>query len=630
MKIKLLITVFTGLLGVMVMGFYPETRLPVKKIRFPYMQQGLTERAAAAHLLSRFTYGATPGQVDEVVKMGLENWFVHQLNADMPDDSLNKRLSVYDALNYTNREVTDKFPARGDLYRMAVADGVVSKDSLYVAKDKRSFNRTMQAYMAAKGLRNEQELYRQFFDQKILRATYSNNQLREVMTDFWFNHFNVSFAKNGPGRYIPSYERDVIRPNVFGKFDKLLLATAQSPAMLYYLDNANSVGVQPAKNAVIKPVDTSRKAMPLKRIVRKNISGLNENYAREVMELHTLGVDGGYTQTDVTQAAKVLTGWTVYSFNPNDGIRKQYAKLGEDKMRQLGYVRDSDFVFVPNRHDKGEKMVLGHHFDANGGYDEGVTLLEMLAHHPSAAKFISRKIAVRFVSDNPPASLIAKMSRAFTEHDGDIREVLIAMVSAPEFWGAQSLRQKTKSPFELAISSLRALNADIKQPAPIYNWVSRMGERLYYYLAPTGFPDRGVYWINTGSLLSRMNFGLALATHRIPGVNFNLAALNNKHEPESPEAALAIYGKLFMPGRDLTTTVKRLSPLLSQTDLALTVNNAANNTPVKTANMVGNTDKAMANEPGKVYAAVSQKQNSNAILNQVVGIIIGSPEFQRR
>ncbi|OCX53263.1 hypothetical protein BEL04_02865 [Mucilaginibacter sp. PPCGB 2223] len=656
---------FIGACAILFSSFFASTALSTKKIKLAYKSAGLTDRQAAAHLLSRFTYGATPGEIDAVIKMGLENWLQHQLNADLPDDSLNNRLKLYDALNYTNEQVVDVFPERGAMYRNAVKAGYVSKDSLYVAKDKKAFNARIQVFMQVKGYRPEQELLTQFESQKILRATYGNNQLQEVLTEFWFNHFNVSFAKNGPGKYIPAYERDVIRPHVFGKFDELLLGTAKSPAMLFYLDNFNSVGPPPERkqpqiapqpqeiatnNMMLMDMPDSAKKKLLtpapQPLVRRNVSGLNENYAREVMELHTLGVDGGYTQSDVTQAARVLTGWTYFPEGEdnvnNNGIRKQFIKQGDEVMAEQGYMHDGDFLFNPTRHDKGEKTVLGHHFGKNGGYQEGVDLLEMLAHHPSTAKFISRKLAVRFVSDNPPQSLLDKMSKSFMEHDGDIKEVLITMVSSPEFWSKDALREKTKSPFELAVSSMRALNADIKQPMQVYNWVGRMGERLYYYLAPTGFPDRGTYWINTGSLLNRMNFGLALTTGRIPGVTVNLAALNNNHEPESPEAALAIYSKLVMPERNLDKTIQRLTPLLNQPDLAATVNNAAANTiPAQAANKPAVTNPMMSDnmmqqnvqpkDPARIYArAQIQPAANNTMLAQVVGIIIGSPEYQRR
>jgi len=545
--------------------------------RFPWAKAGLTERQAAAHLISRFTYGARPGQVDSVVRMGLENWFAKQLVGLLPDDSLEERLSRYDALELSNEQVANTYPRNGQVVRMAIQDGVINKDS--VKTDRKEYREMLQAYMAEKGLKQEQDLFRQMFCQKVLRATYSENQLREVMTDFWFNHFNVSLTKNACAGFIPAYERDVIRPNALGRFAELLLKTAKSPAMLYYLDNFQSSG--PPK-------------------------GLNENYAREVMELHTLGVDGGYTQQDVTEAARVLTGWGVYPMGQfaRGGGGAQLAKYTDAQIAQRGFVHDGDFFFNSNRHDKGEKTVLGQVFPAGGGYEEGVTLLGLLAHQPATARFVCRKIAVRFVSDDPPASLVEKMAETFLEKNGDIRQVLLTMVQSLEFWSPAALREKTKSPFELAIGAVRALNGDIQQPLPLFNWVTRMGEKKYYYQAPTGFPDRGTYWINTGSLLNRMNFGLALAAGRVAGVQIDLLALNNGHEPESAMAALTVYGRLLLPERDLAATEKRLTPLLADPGLAQKVNAAA----------------------GDGIAMVQDR----GMLAQAVGIIIGSPEFQRR
>jgi uncharacterized protein (DUF1800 family) len=501
------------------------TRLPL--FRFPYRQAGLTERQAAAHLLSRFTYGATPGQVDAVVQQGLENWWAQQLGADLPDDSLEGLIRPYDALQLTNEQVVNEYPRFGQVARMAIRDGVVNKDS--VKTDRKEYREMVREYMTEKGYKPEQDLFRQFICQKILRAAYSNNQLQEVMTDFWFNHFNVSITKNDCAEFIPAYERDVIRPNSLGKFGDLLLKTAKSPAMLYYLDNFSSAaplpdGQQMEDSAVTMAIagkGADSETVAQVRQFRKS-RGLNENYAREVMELHTLGVDGGYTQQDVTQAARVLTGWTVYPMNEN--AKRFITRFNPDQLARRGFVHEGDFLFNANRHDKGEKTVLGHVFPAGGGYEEGVELMQMLAHHPSTARFICRKIAVRFVSDDPPQSLIDKMAKTFLEKDGDIRQVLITMVTAPEFWSPAAIREKTKSPFELAIGAVRSLRAEIDQPYPLYTWITRMGEKKYYYQAPTGFPDKGAYWINTGSLMNRMNFGLALATGRVPGVRVDLAA----------------------------------------------------------------------------------------------------------
>ncbi|MEO6521038.1 MAG: DUF1800 domain-containing protein [Mucilaginibacter sp.] len=642
--------------GFMLSSFFSGPKLAVKNFSFPYKQAGLTERQAAAHLLNRFTYGATPGQIDAVVKIGLEKWFTQQLEAKMNDDSLNKVLDQYPDLKLSNTQIAEIFPRGGAVARMAIKDGVINKDSIGNAVNKKEYRTQLADYMMKKGYKPEQELMRQFINQKILRAAYTNNQLQEVLTDFWFNHFNVSITKNQCAEFIPNYERDVIRPNVLGKFDKLLLATAKSPAMLYYLDLVSSVGTnanakQPKRAQYIQQQMMADSMSPQGKFLKqaqkaKKSQGLNENYAREVMELHTLGVDGGYTQNDVTQAARVLTGWTVYPMN--NGYANPLKKALDNGRVQPGMVHDGDFLFTPNRHDSGEKVVLGKYFGPNDGYKEGEALLEMLAHNPSTAKFITKKLAVRFVSDAPQQSLLDKMSASFTAHDGDIRDVLITMASSPEFWSTQSLREKTKSPFELAISSVRGLNATIKQPYALYAWIAKMGQKMYFYQAPTGFPDKGQYWINTGALLNRMNFGLALATQRIPGITFDLAALNNHHEPESKQAALSTYGKLIIPERNLDQTIKFLTPMLDDPNLISKVDNAAAKTAPAVTDMnttmqtgddqMMNTEKNLKPKikgkgqkaQDRIDYAMQSMPGNNTMLAQVVGVIIGSPEYQRR
>ena len=640
--------------------------------KMPYKNAGLTERQAAAHLLSRFTFGATPGAIDQVVHIGLEKWFAQQLEGKLNDDNLKLRLQEYDALAMSNAQVLKNFPRQGKVLKEAADAGLINKDSVDKT-NKAEYKDKLQSYMNEKGYRPQKELFRQFINQKILSAAYSNNQLHQVLTEFWFNHFNVSVTKNDCAPFILAYERDVIRPNVTGKFADLLLATAQSPAMLFYLDNFNSAGVnegmekrqQRLKQMMDRTgankiaIDSNGEVAKLAEKIKTNKKnqGLNENYAREIMELHTLGVDGGYTQQDVTQAARVLTGWTVYpmsDYGPSKAIQKIIDKVGEDRRTKNGFVHKGDFFFAMNRHDINEKSVLGKNFAAGGGYEEGVALINMLAHHRSTAKFICRKLAVRFVNDNPSQSLINKMAKSFIKTDGDIKQVLMTMVSSREFWQPDALREKTKSPFELAISTVRALDAEVTAPFMLYQWISKMGQNLYYYQAPTGFPDKAQYWINTGSLLNRMNFGLAFASQKIPGISFDLAAINNNHEPESAEAALKIYSKLIMPERNMDVTIQRLSPLINDPAIQQKINKAAgksiasNDINTKGSDEMA-TDEMMADSmhnrnisedklakqmlrkgnKGKDVAIASVAGN-NTMLAQVVGIILGSPEFQRR
>lgn len=640
---------------------------PEKKFKMPWKAAGLTERQAAAHLIDRFTFGNKPGLVDEVVKKGLENWFAEQLEGKQNDDLLNERLKEYDALSFSNEQVLNTFPRNAKIRKQAIDEGVISKDSVDNS-GKEAYKEELKEYMEKKGYRPQKELYRQFANQKILTAAYSNNQLQQMLTEFWFNHFNVSATKNDCSQFIPAYERDVIRPNVTGKFGDLLLATAQSPAMLFYLDNFNSSG----KNAETNAQEEKRRAVIERQMkelmdgnddekerkmeqLRKKKQGqdLNENYAREIMELHTLGVDGGYTQTDVTEAARVLTGWTVYplqGLGPSNFARKLIDKFGEDNLVKKGFVHKGDFFFALNRHDDKEKKVLGKTFAAGGGYEEGVELISILANHPSAAKFICKKLAVRFVNDNPPSSVIDKMAATFTKTGGDIKQVLTTMVSSQEFWQKEAIREKTKSPFELTISAVRALDADVEAPFMLYQWISKMGQRLYYYQAPTGFPDKGQYWINTGSLLNRMKFGLAFASQKIPGVSFNLTALNNNHEPESPVDALKKYSAIIMPERNLDATIKRLEPMINDPSIQQKIETAADKNTVTMkdeTNMEGNNgDKTTGDGSRKFNENKMVKQTlkknigkevvmpeaagNNTMLAQVVGIILGSPEFQRR
>jgi uncharacterized protein (DUF1800 family) len=633
---------------ILLLSFSADRPAKAVSYQFPYQAAGLSKEQAAEHLLSRFSFGVRPGDIEAATKMGLENWFEQQLNGGLADEEVATRLQGYDALAMSNQQIITQFPRGPQVRNMAVKDGFIKESELKEANQK-DLRKLYDEYRQKKGLRPERELFRQFISQKIVTALYSHNQLHQVMTDFWFNHFNVSITKPQCASFIPVYERDAIRPYVTGRFEEMLLATAKSPAMLLYLDNFSSMG----KNEEMEDLQQRRMARlaqrqkedTSKRPRRNQNQGLNENYAREVMELHTLGVDGGYTQKDVTEAARVLTGWTIFpagDYAPGGGqIQKLIERFGESTLAKRGFVREGDFLFAVNRHDDQPKTVLGASYNG-GGYQEGVTLLKTLATHASTAKFICKKIATRFISDAPPASIIEKMAATFSSSKGDIKQVLIAMVSAPEFWNKDALREKTKSPFEYVISSLRSLNADVTAPFAIFNWVEKMGQKVYFYQAPTGFPDRAQYWINTGSLLNRMNFGLALAGKRIPGVDFDLAALNKNREPESAEAALKTYAAIIIPQRNLEATIKRLTPLVNDPSVGNKVNEAANkNNSNKQMEMM---DESGVNEITMNEQPVSRKERrmqrkddllqtgfgDNSMLAQVVGIIIGSPEFQRR
>jgi uncharacterized protein (DUF1800 family) len=617
---------------------------------FPYQSQGLSKREATAHLISRFTYGATPGMVDEVIKIGLENWFLNQLEGNNKEDLLNEHLSKFQFLNLTNDEVSKMFPKPIQLLRMASADGIIPKDSInLIGKDETK--ERLKDYVASKNIHQQGELTREFVNQRIIRARYAKNQLTEVLTGFWFNHFNVSLTKPQLNLLAPAYERDVIRPNITGKFKDLLSATAHSPAMLYYLDNfISSSTIENSENKMadsrigryleskIEETDSISKASIRKLKNNRRNKGLNENYARELMELHTLGVDGGYTQKDVTEAARVLSGWSIYPFEDSyaPGVRKLIEKIGDEKLSENGYVHQGDFLFAMNRHDIKAKNLLGKDFPSGNGYSEGMALLDLLAHHPSTSVFISRKLATYFVADNPPQSLVDRMAKTFREKDGDIKLVLMTMVMSKEFWSVASVRQKTKSPFEFVISVTRALNADINAPFQLFQKMERMGQKIYYFQAPTGFPDNATYWINTGSLLNRMNFGLDIAANQIRGTRCDLLQLNKNHEPENANAALITFSSILLPERNQENTIKRLSPLLTTPDFKERIFGAIDakqkkNQPEMMTSMETDTTMMLLEEIEiKEVKNINQEENVKKMLAQVVGIIIGSPEFQRR
>jgi uncharacterized protein (DUF1800 family) len=634
------------------------------KINLPYKKMALTKEQAAAHLLGRFSFGATPGQVQAVADMGLEKWLQQQLDAKLPDDEVNRRLTGYDALALNNEAIVNTYMNAGQVIRLAAKNNLLDKDSIK-SLDKPEYRQQLKLLMDQQGLKPLQELQRQLINQKIIRAAYGQNQLQEILTDFWFNHFNVSLTKGQCQQYVLTYERDAIRPNVLGNFETMLVATAKHPAMLEYLDNATSVSndnemaKRQQNNAYLKAVrqrladksdnDTSVGGKILAQTLKaRKTQGLNENYAREIMELHTLGVDGGYTQKDVTEVARALTGWTVKPmYKDGPGMKLMEGAGGPAALTRRGFVVENDFLYRADKHDENPKTILGKTYPANGGYQEGMDVLHVLANHPSTAKFICTKLAARFVADTPAAQLVNRMADTYLRTGGNIKSVLITMVNSTEFWDNNALREKVKSPFEFAISTVRATNADVQQPFQIYNWVTRMGQRFYFYQAPTGFPDRASYWINTGSLLNRMNFGLAFATEKIPGVKLNLAALNQNHEPESAEAALVAYSKILLPERNLDENIRRLTAMVRDANLEQKINAAADKTapPVMDMN-AGTQDDTMMETTGKgkakrgnQRAALSKKNlpvttlyvagNVNTV-SQVAGIIIGSPEFQRK
>ncbi len=654
----------------------------------------LDERQRAVHALNRLTFGPRPGDVDRVLAIGVDKWIDQQLHPDKIDDSvLDARLAQFRTLRMQPKEMLAEFPPPQVVKQVADGKQSMPRDpqeravyeaaiARYQDKQERKLEKSAaengqaQDQSGVEGMTPEEQAARrearqqaradadrllamspddrmnailnmrpdererlvrvlspqermqlldgmspkqketllalanpqavipaELMQAKLERAVYSDRQLEEVMTDFWFNHFNVFIGK-GPDRYlITSYERDVIRPHALGKFKDLLKATAQSPAMLFYLDNWQSVG--PNSLAALNRDRMANGEMPmvfgrrgrfgrpltpqqqerLKRAAQNAPKGLNENYAREVMELHTLGVNGGYTQKDVIELAKILTGWTI------------------KQPRQGG-----GFEFNERVHEPGTKYFLGHKFKEDGE-KEGEKALEMLASSPATAKFISRKLAMRFVNDNPPESLIDRMAETYRKSDGDIRDVLRTMFKSPEFWAPEAYRAKVKTPLEFVASALRATNADVQNGLPLVQQLNKMGMPLYGAQPPTGYSMKAETWVNSAALLDRMNFALALGVGRLPGVKVDLGnSLNNPTlSPTEGEKGRA-------PVQDGEMVLTSLENSLLNGE----VSKQTHETIEKRLADPIVTGRKLDDAPRPVIAGA------------VAGLILGSPEFQRK
>jgi uncharacterized protein (DUF1800 family) len=459
------------------------------------------------HVLNRIAFGARPGDIEKVRQIGLQQYIERQLHPERIDDSaMNARLADLLTIAMTSREISEQYErplmeARRERQRTASA-GAASNE-----QPRRVDPAIQQVQQSANGVIVE------LSEQKLLRAIYSERQLQEVLTDFWFNHFNVD-ARKGRDRFLlTEYERESIRPHVFGTFRDLLEATAKSPAMLFYLDNWLSAdpngphaperqrraagrnrgqfpGFPPRRNPARPGVGALPAPQPPAQANNRR-NGLNENYARELMELHTLGVDGGYTQKDVTEVARAFTGWTI------------------DNPRQGGAFR-----FEERIHDEGEKTILGHRIKAGGGISDGEKVLDILAGHPSTARFISTRLARRFVSDTPPPALVDRLAARFRETNGDLRAVMTTLLTSPEFLAPDAYRAKVKTPLEFVVSAVRATGADLVDARPLVRSLQELGMPLYQCQPPTGYKDSAEAWTNTGALVGRMNFALTLASGR--------------------------------------------------------------------------------------------------------------------
>ena len=609
----------------------------------------MDEHRRVFHALNRLTFGPRPGDAEHLMAIGIDKWIDLQLHPEKIDDSaLDTRLAPLRTLGMDPRKLVDNFPPPRLI--KAIAEGKQSlprdpaKRAIYQAQldryqakqdlkdqaanspeqggaddtrketriadekkqqlldmppdqrmkailalspeDQRALSRSshgkhqelMEGLDAKQqetvmALSNPQQVVNvELSEGKLLRAIYGERQLQEVMTDFWFNHFNVFIGKGADRYLLTSYERDVIRPHTMGKFEDLLVATAKSPAMLFYLDNWLSVGPNSAL-ASGGPAQTRngpwrRRFPPPNRPSKNKRAGLNENYGRELMELHTLGVNGGYAQKDVTEVARVFTGWTI------------------KQPRQGG-----DFAFEERMHEPGDKYVLGHRIKSSGE-KEGLELLHLLAHNPATAKFICTKLAIRFVSDNPPQALVDGMARTFLKKNGEIRDVLETMLRSPEFWQPEMYRSKVKTPLEFIVSAARATGADVEDALPLVRQLQNMGMPLYGMQPPTGYSMEADTWVNSSALLGRMNFSLALAAGKLPGIHIDTTRLPGT-APPTPEEALAALERRLLAG-----------DVSQQTHATIA---------------------ARLNDPKPNRRP---QDDGNAIL--FMGLLLGSPEFQKR
>jgi uncharacterized protein (DUF1800 family) len=516
---------------------------------------GPSDDKTIAHVLDRVGYGPRPGDIEKVRQLGVMNYIDQQLHPEKIDDAaLQARLAPLTTIDLSSKDIARDYymPAQVQKRQQKQVAGQADPADPKAdgGKPKAAANRTPEATEA---MMKQRQVVVELDAQKILRAAYSDRQLEQVLTDFWFNHFNV-FAGKGPERImLTEYERDVIRPNVLGSFRDLLGATAHSSAMLFYLDNWMST--DPA-GLHASPMDEMRQrnrarlvgvvrpdlAEMMKQQQKNRPTGLNENYGRELMELHTLGVDGGYTQKDVVEVARAFTGWTIAQ--PRQG---------------------GGYHFDPRMHDNGEKIVLGHTIKAGGGEKDGEQVLDILARQPATARFISTKLARRFVGDDPPKALIDRASQRFMDTNGDLREVVRTILMSPEFFAPDAYRAKVKTPFEFLVSALRAANADVRAPAGLVRAMQQLGMPLFQAQPPTGYGDTADTWVNTGGLVSRMNFALSLVRNQVQGVRVTLPT-----EPLDTARDRLVQTVLQGQVSDATVdTLKKAKDVIQLTALAL-------------------------------------------------------------
>lgn len=644
----------------------------------------LTEEQKIIHVLNRLGFGVRSGDIEKVKAMGLQKYIDQQLNpSSIPDPVAEAKVKDLDIFSMSTAELFAKYPNPGALLRQleggkkAQADAQNKKNvamtptvpgqaqqdpNQLTDADKKERRDKIQALYTQYNLKPAGQIVPEIVANRVLRAVYSERQLQEVMVDFWQNHFNVFAGKAAVRWYIPSYERDVLRPNALGNFRDLLVGTAQHPAMLFFLDNFESVSPNAAmpgngQNAErlqqiinnggqlppqarerlkqqygINDAQLDQRLMQMKanpqQAKQRQKRGINENYARELMELHTLGVDNGYTQKDIIEVAKCFTGWTIA--DPR-GYRKAAAseiKGNEDKrmsrlQRQDGVPDDVEsgaFYFNPRWHETGAKMVMGQKID-EGGIKDGIKVLDILVSSPATAKFIAHKLAVKFVSDNPSEGLVSRVADAFHKSNGDIKTTLRALFGDKEFFAPENYHAKIKTPFELAVSSVRTLGADTNASPGMLAMLNKLGEVPYAYQAPTGYPDMAEDWVNTGALLERLNFAVAIASNRIPGTKVDLKSYESKDKAQILDKAIASILSDEISPATRASLLKQIEQPLPEVKAGSELGDPQIDVP----NMRGPGQKGGLNRQARLL-----NPSGNPEVFKVVSLVLGTPEFQRQ
>ena len=636
--------------------------------------KSLTDDQKIIHVLNRLGFGARDGDVVRVKAVGLNKYIEQQLNPSSIDDATaDAKVKNLGVLQMSNEELFAKYPSgaavlqivakenglkKGDVAglknknKVEGAPDVKEKDPAQMSDEERQkLQQGVREIYQKYNLGRPQQITQQLNASRIMRAVYSEKQLNESMVDFWTNHFNVYANKAAVRWFLPEYDRDVIRPNALGNFKDLLLATAQSPAMLFYLDNFQSVSpdmqnagrgngrfrqngqMNTQRREQIKQQyglnDAELDARLKQNQANKQKRGINENYAREIMELHTLGVDNGYTQKDIQEVARAFTGWTIV--DPR-GYRTALAKMenGDQTKRAnrlakfMGLPENAEsgtFYFNDRAHDKGEKIVLGNKVN-EGGMKDGLKVIDILVNHPSTAKFIARKLAVKFVSDNPSEAFVNRVADAFHNSKGDIKQTLRALFTDKEFYAPENYRAKIKTPFELMVSSLRTVGADTNG-GQIQAMLAKMGEPLYGFQAPTGYPDTAEDWVNTGALIERLNFAIALASNRIPGTRVNLSKFEAKGKSQILDQTIAVVLEGEIAPNTKQTLLKQINAPLPEVKLV-----------DEADEMKTDGDVMMPNQPGGNRRRGQQGRllppSGNAEVFKVVSLVLGTPDFQRQ